>query len=319
MPGKKASFRTLAPVATLAALGLVACASQPNSETTGSSAAALDAYCTAKVNGVGTLDVETDYLPHVVHCENGGAPLESLKAQAVAARSYLYYKLDSSGSIDDGQGDQVYSCASEPDADDIEAVAETSGIVLQYHDATICSFFVAGADATPPDCVGTGSDPTGTEAYVTYNQGTSGSGIDQTTLGYVSPTNYANRGCMSQLGSRCLADQGDSFDTILKFYYGADIGIVEATGACITASLPDGGSIFGPDGSVIGSQGGPAPQKGDGAADNSSNDGSTLDESSGCAISRDAGKKGGSSALGIALALFAVTRARRRGAAARSR
>jgi len=316
MPGKKAPFRFYVVGAILAAIGLAACASDGGSqERTGSSAAPLDAYCTAKVNGVGTLDVETDYLPHVVHCENGGAPLESLKAQAVAARTYLYYKLDSSGSIDDGQGDQVYSCASEPDADDKEAVLETSGIVLQYHAATICSFFVAGADAPPPSCAGTGSDPTNTEQYVTYNEGKSGSGIDQTTLGYVSATNYANRGCMSQLGSRCLADQGDSFDAILKFYYGDDIGIVQSTGACITATSSDGGSNLGPDGG----KGGTAPQKGDGSTDTSSNGGSSLDQDSGCAVARNAGKNSGSSMLGIALALFALMRARRRGAAARSR
>ena len=301
---------------TFAAVALFACASTPDSrEMTGSSAAALTAYCQAKVNGVGTLDVETDYLPHVVHCENGGAPLESLKAQAVAARTYLYYKLDTAGSVDDGQGDQVYSCASEPDANDIEAVAETSGIVLQYHDATICSFFVAGADASPPACAGTGSDPTNTEQYVTYNEGKSGSGIDQTSLGYVSPTNYANRGCMSQLGSRCLADQGDAFDAILKFYYGDDIGIVQSTGACISSTLPDGGSIFGSDGG----KGGTAPQRGDGSTGNGSGDGSTLNEGSGCTISRNAGKTGRSSVFGIALALLAITRARRRASAARSR
>jgi hypothetical protein len=78
----------------------------------------------------------------------------------------------------------------------------------------------------------------------------------------VSPTNYANRGCMSQLGSRCLADQGDSFDTILKFYYGGDIGIVQSTGACITPpSLPDGGSVVGADGGVVGTK----PSPGDGS------------------------------------------------------
>ena len=102
---------------------LSACASENRSdETVGTSSAPLTAYCSANVTGVGSLDTESDYLPHVVHCENGGASLESLKAQAVASRTYLYYKMDTAGSIADGQGDQVYSCASEPDADDIEAV-----------------------------------------------------------------------------------------------------------------------------------------------------------------------------------------------------
>src|SRR4029079_6008943 len=76
----------------------------------GASSHALEAFCEADVSGSGTLDVENDYIPQVVVCENGGASLEALKAQAVAARTYLYYKLKRQGSIGDGQGDQVYTC-----------------------------------------------------------------------------------------------------------------------------------------------------------------------------------------------------------------
>src|SRR5829696_1810608 len=73
------------------------------SEPVGEASQELAAHCTVTVNGVGTIDVEKNYLPHVVHCENGGAPFEALKAQAIAARTYLYYKLASQSSIDDGQ------------------------------------------------------------------------------------------------------------------------------------------------------------------------------------------------------------------------
>jgi stage II sporulation SpoD-like protein len=258
------------------------------------------------------VDTETDYLPHVVHCENGGAPLESLKAQAVASRTYLAYKMDTSGSIADGQGDQVYTCASEPDANDIEAVNETSGIVLQYKNASIAAFFVAGADSTPPACMDEGTDSTDTVQYVTYNQGLSGSNINQTSLGFVDPTNYANRGCMSQLGSRCLANGGDSFDTILKFYYGDDIQIVQSTGTCVVANAPDGGgSIVQPDGGIIGSKGGtggPAPSRKDGGGATSSDDGSTLNDSNGCSFSargRDEYSFEMIFGVGMALAAFA--------------
>jgi hypothetical protein len=84
----------------------------------------------------------------------------------------------------------------------------------------------------------------------------SGSNINQTSLGFVDPTNYANRGCMSQLGSRYLANSGDSFDTILKFYYGDDIQIVQSSGTCITSTFDDGGTIVQPDGGIVGSKGG---------------------------------------------------------------
>src|SRR6185295_12014089 len=64
-----------------------------------------------RVNGR-LIDVEADYLPHVVMCENPDAPAESLKAQAIAARTFLAYttRRQRSPSIGDGQSDQVYSC-----------------------------------------------------------------------------------------------------------------------------------------------------------------------------------------------------------------
>lgn len=198
--------------------------------------AAVTAYCTATVNGVGQVDVESDYLPHVVQCENGGAPPEALKAQAVAARSYLYYKLDTSGSVNDGTSDQVYSCGRTPTAAHIQAVQETAGIVLRYSGETICAFFVAGGIPSASDCVWASgdSDPTGTEHYVTYNWGLSGSGIEQTSLGWVNPGNVFNRGCQSQNGASCLANQGWGYEDILRFYYGDDIGIEQAVGSCVT-------------------------------------------------------------------------------------
>src|SRR3954464_3068557 len=107
--------------------------------------APIDAYCSIPVNGVGTLSMEDDYLPHVVQCENGGAGPESLAAQAIAARTYAYYKLETSGSVSDGTGDQVYSCGGTPNQEQIDAVTRTKGQVLVYAGDVICSFFVAGA------------------------------------------------------------------------------------------------------------------------------------------------------------------------------
>jgi hypothetical protein len=305
----------------IASFSFLACGAQHrgpdgSDENIGTSSAPLAAYCEANVKGVGMVATETDYLPHVVHCENGGAPLESLKAQAVASRTYLSYKMDTSGSIADGQGDQVYTCASEPDANDIEAVNETSGIVLQYKDASIAAFFVAGADSTPPACMDEGTDSTNTVQYVTYNEGLSGSNINQTSLGFVDPTNYANRGCMSQLGSRCLANAGDSFDTILKFYYGEDIQIVQSTGACVTSNAPDGGSIVQPDGGIVGSTGGTggtAPSRKDGGGAMSSDDGSTLNQSNGCSFSAHGREENSFDMLfGIGIAVAAVGRKMRK-------
>jgi hypothetical protein len=197
----------------------------------------VEAFCEVNVIGIGWIDAETDYLPHVIQCENGGADMEALKAQAVAARSYMYYKMASSGSVQDGTGDQVYSCGRTPTAEHMAAVAATAGQVLTYSGVVICAFYVAGADpSNRSTCVATGSDsdPTNTERYVTYNEGLSGNDIEQTTLGWVDPGNVYNRGCKSQWGARCLDERDYDYTQILRFYYGADIGIETAEGSCIT-------------------------------------------------------------------------------------
>ena len=109
---------------------------------------------------------------------------------------------------------------------------------------------------------------------------------------------------MSQLGSRCLANEGNSFDAILQFYYGADIVFTQAAGTCITSSLSDGGTIFEPDGGITGSTGGIPPVRGDEAGVNGvSDDGSTLTES-GCSSSPyESDARFGWLGLGVAIAL----------------
>lgn len=232
----------LVRLTALTALATLAGCSAPfEQEELDRSEAPLAAVCEANVKGVGLVSTEDKYLANVVHCENGGAPFEALKAQAIVARSYLYYKMETSGSIADGTGDQVYSCGSGPTAEQIKAVKDTAGKVLRYNGVTVCSFYVAGGAATAPAC--TGSSTAATEKYVTYNEGKSGSGITQTTLGYVAPTNYRNRGCLSQLGSRCLANAGKTAEDIIRFYYGSDIVIETAVGACVPTTPPvDAGS-----------------------------------------------------------------------------
>src|SRR5262245_46046125 len=95
--------------------------------------------------------VETDYIPDVVGCENGGADPPALEAQAIAARSFLYYHLERGGSIGDGSSDQVYSCGREPTEAHEAAAEATAGLVLRYRDAQVAAFYVAGArDQLPP-------------------------------------------------------------------------------------------------------------------------------------------------------------------------
>jgi hypothetical protein len=196
------------------------------------------AYCSIKVLGVGTVDMETDYLPHVVACENGGAGLQALKAQAIAARSVAYYYMASQGAVCDGQGCQVYSCGAQPSALHYQAVAETAQQYLSYGAMLTYGFYVAGdPNASGPSCVDVGGVTT---KYVTYNSGKTGTAVTQTTLGWVGPPGFGqNRGCMSQWGARCLeSQQGADALGILHFYYGEDIGITTAPGDCGVAPVP---------------------------------------------------------------------------------
>lgn len=187
-------------------------------------------------NNVQQIPIETDYIPNVVQAENGAASMEALKAQAVAARSFLYFKLNDFGSIGDGQNDQVYSNGSPPSAAHIAAAAATEREVIRWgtglNDVTVAAFYVSG---TRPSTSGTapfgvaepGDLPAAPqEQYVTYNRGLTGNNIDQTSLGFQTnpPSLFPkNRGGMSQNGGDFLSDNGWNYVDILRFYYGADI------------------------------------------------------------------------------------------------
>jgi hypothetical protein len=191
-------------------------------------ASASHAYCTAVVAGVGVVRVEEEYLPRVVACENGAAAPAALEAQAIAARSYLYYRLDREGVIHDGARDQVLSCAQAPTAAHREAVRATAHRVLYHRGRQIAGFFVAGAPAGGPRCRGARRDPSGTESFVTDNRGRRGSRVRRTSLGADDP---ANRGCMSQRGAACLAARGRTGEQILRAYYGEDVEVAAVDGA----------------------------------------------------------------------------------------
>ncbi len=197
------------------------------------------------------IDIEEDYLPGVVQCENGLAPAAALEAQAIAARSYLHYALEANGSIPDSQAGQVYSCGQTPSAKVRAAVQATRGQVLNNNlGQTIAAFYVAGAIPDPPLCVGDGDDPDAfnTEQWVTYQQIPGGGG--PSPLGH--PGNPKNRGCMSQNGAACLASSGADVDTILDAYY-TGVSVVERAPACGgTLSPPPAASCPGGDGLYCG-------------------------------------------------------------------
>ncbi|HMR04554.1 MAG TPA: SpoIID/LytB domain-containing protein, partial [Polyangiaceae bacterium] len=233
----------LLPVALLSLIVFACGPAEPGDESVGVlqeavSAPLASAYCTAQVIGKGAKATEDDYLPHVIACENGGANLQALKAQAIAARSVLYYNMATSGSICDSQGCQVYSCGAAPQAKHYQAVKETAGMYLSYANTLTYGFYVAGdSGVKAPSCVDSGGSTT---KYITYNAGKTGTSVKQTSLGWIGPAgNGQNRGCMGQWGARCLENsKGYDYKQILRFYYGADIQILTATGPCTKGCEP---------------------------------------------------------------------------------
>ena len=136
----------------------------------------------------------------------------------------------------DGPKDQVYTCARQPSEEHVQAVSDTEGIVLRYKGSHVAGFYVAGSDPMPPSCEGRRKTSSKTERFVTYNHGKTGKRVKQSRIGLVERKNLANRGCMSQKGANCLADLGRSTTEILNAYYGDDIELHQAKGACIESS-----------------------------------------------------------------------------------
>lgn len=99
----------------------------------------LPAALEVKIDGdqmllVGTLPMER-YLVGVLHAEMGDSwPLEALKAQAVASRSYAYYRMRFTRSanydIESTVQDQVYAGTERPTPRILQAVTETQNLVL---------------------------------------------------------------------------------------------------------------------------------------------------------------------------------------------
>jgi hypothetical protein len=204
-----------------------------------------------------TVDVESDYLPRVVMCENPDASPESMKAQAIAARTYLAYATRHSRSnptIADGQNQQVYHCERNNYGNIVtddqktlfqlasDAVTATKGMVITWNGTVIASFFVNGALRDAECKRGSGSS---NERDITLNNGLSGSAVHPSVI--ASLTDKANRGCMGQRLANCLDDNfGLSAVQILKYFYGEDILVRGAKDDAIyqdSGGVPDPGNV----------------------------------------------------------------------------
>lgn len=334
------------PLALIAA----ACAAEVDGEgdgRTGSTAEPLAMSAVSPIDQVyvkgkaSPIDVETDYLPHVVCCENGAAPHEALKAQAVMARTYMAYSYFASGlgktaskPFTGTTSDQAYYCSLQPTQACKDAVNETAGQVTAFTDtkgvlSMNLTFFIDGPRAAclskkscscpkpspttkmtpndhPPDCdcFTWASMGAANPAYVTYNWSNSGADVTRSSIGGADP---ANRGCASQNIESCLAYAGWSYADQLRFHYGQDIALHHLDGTPV-GETNDGGGTPASSGSSGQSGGdGVDPSSGYAPPKGSRDDG----DDGGCAVP-PGGAPRGTGALVVAAAVAAAFARRRR-------
>jgi hypothetical protein len=321
---------------------IAACASSQSDEHFAQSSAALSisAYrplTEVYVANAGALDVEGTYLPQVVCCENGNAPSAALQAQAVMARSYMYFRNAADGlgmeakPFSGTQADQVYHCPRTPSQACRDAVLATKDQVIVYVNATgsvvaNVAFYVDGpkpaclaskscacpqpdttTPMTPTDhpstcaCFTFASMGAANPKYVTYNWAASGTGVTASTLG--SLANESNRGCASQNIQACLAYAGWSYVDLLKFFYGQDVQL----------RYPDGRVVDPGDGTVPVAQGPPKRKPTAGSASETTTDEPPTDD--GCQVAAVGAREPSpttpvNATFAIALAVCALLRRR---------
>jgi hypothetical protein len=187
---------------------------------------ALELPASIYVAGSGWVSVEDTYLPRVVTAENGTALPEALRAQAVAARTYLLFNVRGGGygtpqkPVPSSQLFQVMGRTASAAA--VRACADTRGEVATWRGACITGNYVAGSRWD--DFMSPAADGARTEHFVTYNWKKSGADVRPSPLAGPIP---ANRGCMSQNGAAWCARflRAPPFDYvgILRVFYGADL------------------------------------------------------------------------------------------------
>lgn len=335
--------------ASAAASLVVACVASSDTETPERLGQAAEAIAMSAVSPIdkvyvkgvaAPLDVETEYLPQVVCCENGGAPAEALKAQAVMARTYMAFSYFQGGKgasaakpLTGTTADQAYFCTAKVSQGCTDAVSATKGQVTTFTDtkgvlSMNVTFFVDGPkpaclssksctcpkpspttkmtpDAHPADCAcfTFASMGAANPAYVTYNWANAGAAVMRSSIGGTDP---GNRGCGSQNIQSCLAYAGWGYADQLRFFYGQDIALRHMDGSSVEGDPMMGSSSSGAATSSGGSSSdGQQATPGDAYAPPS---GSRDDGGGGCSAARTPASAGVPFALGLAAAVGLLRR-----------
>lgn len=166
-----------------------------------------------------------DYVAGVVTAENGGAPEESLKAQAVAARTYAISRTNScKKSIGNSQAFQVFN--KNPSDRAKKATEATAGQVLTYNGEIFSTEYDSFYKCGDYKC-------NNGKCSVTYTKKpNSEKNIVTLPSSWIPNGNGCNghgRG-MSQIAANYMAkEQGKKYDAILKYFYSNGVQISTLT------------------------------------------------------------------------------------------
>ncbi len=158
------------------------------------------------------LDLE-EYLTGVVPSEiNDSSPMEALKAQAIAARTFALNRIHAGGKLDDTANCQAFRCERMESPNSRKAIEKTAGVVLMYNGQLVRAFYSSsnGGKTKRSGDVWRTRFP----YYVTKNDE-----WDEAAR-KANPSIRASHGVgMSQVGAVYAARQGYSYTEILAFYY----------------------------------------------------------------------------------------------------
>ncbi|MDI1434936.1 SpoIID/LytB domain-containing protein [Polyangium sorediatum] len=175
----------------------------------------------------GWLSLEEEYLPRVCAGEHLHAHPEAKAALVIAARTFVLRAMRDHPTLGRTtpirNGDMFQAFSREANEECAAAATRTRGFVMRYGGKLILANHVAGAPWREDGS--RGPDASGTEKYVTYNYGRSGTDVILTRLALT--IHPGNRGCLSQNGAHWLGEHGFDCEGILRFFYGEDVEIVQ--------------------------------------------------------------------------------------------
>lgn len=191
------------------------------------------AECSAVVvnsgDGAGTYNLE-DYVARVISAENLRAGPESMKAQAIAVRTYVLSRTNNCKNAigDSSKTQNIISKNAEPDSRAVEAAKATAGMVLMYNGSifsTEYDSFYKGGDFSCNDII----------CSVTYTKRPNGEKHVVSVPADLKNQFAGGHGRgMSQIAANYMGDQGSTYEEILKYFYSDGVVIGNLTGGLLS-------------------------------------------------------------------------------------